>query len=213
MKKTRFYLSTVFLLSFLFVNQGCAVTQEQKLKKEEKKQYSKKMKRLENEGWKIEGSKTMEVALLSHYVELGKSDDNKELVGYVSICKSMNVCKQNALNNAIMEYASAAGSYVKGRVTSDLQNDQTIEEGEFDKMYAAYERLVEKEIRGELVKSFSIVKDNGTSKSYQAFYIINEESASKARIKALQQAVKETEVAQEYARKISEFVKEGFEIK
>ena len=82
---------------------------------------------------------------------------------------------------------------------------------EFDKFYAAYERLVDKEIKGELKESYSIIREIRPGLfEMQTYFIVNEDAAMKARIRALENAAKETEIAQKYANKISEFVKEGF---
>ncbi len=210
MKQTNLYLLFVLVFSVLLINPG--YSQNKVLNKQLKKEYKKKMKEFEKEGWKVTGSsRTLEVLLLQHYEKLN-SDEYKEIEAYVSSCKSMNVCKQTALNNALTYYASAAGSYVKGRITSDLQNDQTKPESEFDKLYAAYERLVGKEIKGEVIESFSVYRENGDIKEYRTFYLISEAEASKARMRALEQAFQETKVAQDYAKKISEFVNQGFEL-
>lgn len=183
------------------------------LKKELKKEYKKKIREFKKEGWKISGSsRSIEVALLTHYEKLN-DENNRELVGEVSSGKSANLMSQAAINNACIKYASLAGSYLKGRVVSDGAIDQSSEDGseEFDKMYQAYERLVSKEIRGEVSESFSIVRDKGNgTKEYKTFFLVNEDAASKARIRAWEQAQKESEVAQKYADKVSEFVNEGF---
>lgn len=181
------------------------------LVKERAKQYKKKLKEYKQEGWKLDGtSKTIEVKLLEHYDKLN-SEDYQELPGLVSNCVSKNVCRQTAYNNALITYANLAGSYVKGRVTSDMQIDQSsVDSKEFDKMYAAYERLVKAEIKGELQESYSLVRQNGETKEYQIIFLINEKKASQSRLRALENAFKETKIAQEYATKISEFVKDGF---
>jgi hypothetical protein len=44
----------------------------------------------------------------------------------------------------------------------------------------------------------------------QTFFIVNESAATKARIRALENAAKESEAAQLYAQKVSDFVREGF---
>lgn len=44
----------------------------------------------------------------------------------------------------------------------------------------------------------------------QVFYVINESEATKARIRAWENAARESEVAQKYATEVSEFIKEGF---
>ena len=71
-----------------------------------------------------------------------------------------------------------------------------------------------KEINGELQESFSVIKENkdGTFEM-QTFFIINESAATRARIRAYENALKESEAAQKYAQKVSDFVREGFEPK
>ena len=82
---------------------------------------------------------------------------------------------------------------------------------EFEHFYAAYERAVESEIKGEMQESYSIIRDNGDGTyEMQVYYIVSESAASKARIRALENMAKESAAAQQYAEKVSEFVKEGF---
>jgi hypothetical protein len=47
----------------------------------------------------------------------------------------------------------------------------------------------------------------------QSFFIVSESAATRARIRAYENAVKESEAAQKYAQKVSDFVREGFEPK
>ena len=136
--------------------------------------------------------------------------------GVVSSCVSKNLCRQTAFNNVAIDYAGKASSFVRGRVTADNNINQGSKDGkeEFDKVYSAYERKVQKEIKGVLEESFSIIRKNpnGQTNEYQIFYLVSEEKASQARLKALKDALMETQIAQEYAKKISEFVNEGFDV-
>ncbi len=177
------------------------------------KQYKKKLKEFKKEGWKLSGSSsTLEVALLQHYDKLAKGD-MQEIVATVDHFKSRNVGQQVVLNNACITYARQAGSSLRGRVNSDLNYNGDDAAVEFDKMYSAYESLVEKEIRGELKQSFTLIRDNGDGTySMESFFLVDEDSASRARIKAMAQAAKESGLAQEYARMVGEFVREGFSI-
>jgi hypothetical protein len=186
---------------------------DKKFNKEMEKVYKKKSKELKKDGWQVSGtSLTLDAALMKHLRAISGDDTNHEIVADVSMCKSANVCKANALNNAIVEYAQNAGSYVRGRVTSDMFNNASAEvPEEFDKMYAAFERLVQAEIKGELQFSFAVEKANGEGKSYRAYYLVNEENALKARVRAMQRAFEETKFAQQYADQVSTFVQEGFE--
>lgn len=184
------------------------------LQKAIKKEYKSKMKEYKKEGWKLFGSsRSLDVALLKHYDKLETLGDNAyEIVGICAKYKSDNVGHQAAINNACNTYARNAGSHVKGRVVSDMASNGDDTSAEFDHFYAAYETLVEKEIRGEMQESYAIYKtlSNG-EKTMQVYFIINEDAATKARIRAYENAMKESEAAQKYANKVSEFIKEGFE--
>ena len=70
---------------------------------------------------------------------------------------------------------------------------------------------MQKEINGELQESFSVIKENkdGTFEM-QTFFIVSESAATRARIRAYENAAKESAAAQKYAQKVSEFVREGF---
>lgn len=190
------------------------------LRREQRKEYKKKMKEFKKGGWQIaNSSRTIEVALLMHYEKLNNMEDGQEIIGNAKGI-SDNVLQQVALNNACNYYARKAGSVVRGRIASDLANDGSAKagEGEFDRMYAAYETAVEKELRGELVPTFSIVrkvgknKDKQEIKEYRTFFIVDEDAASRARIRAWEQAKKESEVAQRYANQVSNFVQEAFKV-
>lgn len=187
--------------------------QNKALEKALKKEYKTKMKEYKKEGWKVFGtSRSLEVALLTHYDKLTTLGENGyEVVGICARYKSDNVGHQAAINNACNTYARNAGSAVKGRVVSDMASNGDDTSSEFDHFYAAYETLVEKEIKGELQESFSIYKTLGNGeKTMQTYFIVNEDAATKARIRAYENALKESEAAQKYADKVSQFVREGF---
>ena len=202
----------LFLMALCFVVPGVEA-QNKTLQKQLKKEYKTKMKEYDKEGWKLFGSsRSLDVALLTHYDKLTRlGEDGFELVGVASRFKSKNVGHQMAINNACVTYAQHAGSYVKGRVVSDMAGDGVEADEEFDHFYAAYERLVEKEIKGELSESYSVIRDNGDGTfEMQTFFIVSEKAASKARIRALENASRESEAAQKYAEVVSKFVEEGF---
>ena len=202
----------ICLLALIFSMPVMVQAQSKELDKQLKKEYKQKLKQLKKEGWQVYGtSRSLEVCLLLHYQELN-SADARELLGTASNCGSMNICRQSALQNACAYYSSLAGSKLKGRVISDLGANASGDlNAEFDKFYAAYERLVEKEIKGEIQDSFALIKNlpNGAHEM-QVFYVINESEATKARIRAWENAARESEVAQKYATEVSEFIKEGF---
>ena len=203
-------LTLLFLQAFVF-SLSTTNAQNKALDKALQKEYKTKMKEFKKGGWEIFGSsRSLDVALLNHYDKLNKGGDNTyEIVGIASAFKSKNIGRQIAINNACVIYASQAGALIKGRVVSDRGADADNLTVEFDHFYAAYERAVEKEIRGEIKESFSIIrKNNDGSYEMQSFFIFNEELALKARIKAFEIAAKESIAAQKYADIISKYINE-----
>ena len=203
------------LLAVLFILPAAyAADPAKQLKKAKEKERKEVMKRLKKEQWSLLGSsRRLEVALLSHWTELDAlGADGKEIVGISTRTKSKNIGQQMATNAACINYAQEAGSAVKGRALTDMAGSGVDTDKEFENFYAAYERLVEKEIRGEMKQSFSLIRTNADGTfEVQSFYIISEDAASKARIRAFENATKESEAAQKHADKISEFVRAGFD--
>ena len=203
------------LLAVLFILPAAyAADPAKQLKKAKEKERKEVMKRLKKEQWSLLGSsRSLEVALLSHWTELDAlGADGKEIVGISTRTKSKNIGQQMATNAACIYYAQEAGSAVKGRALTDMAGSGVDTDKEFENFYAAYERLVEKEIRGEMKQSFSLIRTNADGTfEVQSFYIISEDAASKARIRAFENATKESEAAQKHADKISEFVRAGFD--
>ena len=202
MKKIIMFLMAAFMLSVV-----PATAQE--LSKSGKKALKAKVKEFNKEGWKIFGStSTLDYALERHMIKM-QSEDAIEVPGIASSFKSKNVGKQMALNSAMTNYASMMDSEIKGKVVSDMQGDGEFSETEFEKFYAAFKRSVETTIKDELKESFSIIRDkgNGTSEM-QTFFIVDKKAASQARVRALEQAGKESVAAQLYAKVVQKFIEE-----
>ena len=194
--------------------------QNRAMNKALKKEYKLKKKEFSKGGWVIYGtSRSLDVALLKHYEQLNENENAHEIVGVATAFKSKNIGKQVAMNNACNLYARQAGSHVKGRIVSDMANNADDVSAEFDHFYAAYESLVEKEIKGEMKESFSIIRETGKEKKtgaaiyeMQTFYVIDEDAASAARIRAFENAMRESAAAQKHAEMVSKFIQEGFEV-
>ena len=202
MKKIIMFLMAAFMLSVV-----PATAQE--LSKSEKKSLKAKVKEFKKQGWQIFGStSTIDLALEKHMIKL-QSEDAIEVPGIASSFKSKNVGKQMALNSAMTNYASMMDSEIKGKVVSDMQGDGEFSETEFEKFYAAFKRSVQTTIKDELKESFSIIRDkgNGTSEM-QTFFIVDKKAASQARVRALEQAGKESVAAQLYAKVVQKFIEE-----
>ena len=217
MKKT---IQFLLVIGMLFAACPVVNAQNRAMNKALKKEYKLKKKEFEKGKWAIYGtSRSLDVALLKHYEKLNENENAHEVVGVATAFKSKNIGKQVSLNNACNLYARQAGSHVKGRIVSDMANNADDVSAEFDHFYAAYESLVEKEIKGEMKESFSIIRETGKEKKtgaviyeMQTFYVIDEDAASAARIRAFENALRESAAAQKHAEMVSKFIQEGFEV-
>lgn len=179
------------------------------------KTAKKEAKLLKKEGWKVDGSMPLENLLFNHYKKLADSN-NQELIGNVmgnTSVQTLNQGQQWASSMVCVSYAKQAGQTIRGRLASEV--GAGVNGGpSADSFYEGYESKVEKEIRGELKRSFSLYreKDNGGI-DYKAYYIVNEDDAHKARMRAMQMAMEESEFARANAERISEYVQEAFKVK
>ena len=174
------------------------------------KTAKKTAEQLKSEGWKVDGSMPLENLLFNHYQKLSDSN-NQELIGNVignTSVTTMNQGQQWAATMVCVSYAKSAGQTVRGRLASEV--GAGMKGGpSADSFYEGYESKVEKEIKGELKRSFSLYREKKDGLDYKAYYIVNEESAHKARIRAMQMAMEESEFARANAERISKFVKDG----
>lgn len=204
MKKILIFIMAIFLMA------PAAVEAKSKQEKLQEKEIKTKLKEYKKAGYTLFGSsRSMEMALSKHYDKLNSlGDDALEFSGVATKVKSKNVGQQMAMNNACINYARLAGSQVRGRVAVDIAGNGTDAMAEFDHFFAAYESSIDKEIRGEMQHSYSIIHDNGDGTyEIQSFFIVNEDSAAKARERAFENAQRESAAAQANAKKISEFVR------
>lgn len=185
------------------------------LKKALKKEYKTRMKDFKKEGWKVYGTaRTLDVSLLRHYDMLEQlGEKGFQLHGISAKSGVKSAAEQQAENDAARRYAEAANKDLKARMAGDLALTGT-PDADFSHFYSAYEAAVEKNIAGELRSpTISLIREE-TKGVYEVevFYIVNEDAATRARIRAAENAAKESAAAQKYAEQISEFVKAGFKV-
>lgn len=199
----------VFLVAACMAVSYAGAQNSDALGKELKKEYKAKVKELKKDGWKLlGGSRTIEVLLLSHYEKLAAMGaDGQEITGYVTKTKFKGAGRQAAFNDALASYLHQEGS-MKSKIVSELAAGD-IEE--FERFFAAYEKYAEKEIKGELVESFSMYKENGDGTfQIQTICTLSKAASIKARERALDAAAKETESAKKYVGKVAEFIRNGY---
>lgn len=212
MKKVFLFLMT-FCLGLSSLNANAQSAYAKQKAKQQKKEFKLKIQKYNSEKWQIFGSShTLEVALLTHYEALEK-EGVFEISGF-STSANKNIGKDKLLMSACTSYAQLIGSNIKGRIVEDMGQYLSTEElSEFDHFYAAYENNIKAEIKGELKPSYTVFREievhGKLAYEFEALYIVDEVAASQARIRAFQNAIKESAVAQKYADQVSQFINEA----
>lgn len=176
--------------------------------------YAKKQaKQFAAEKWRVDGIFTLEEVFYKYRMELNE-EGNYPLTGVVSgttTTKTINQAKQWATTNAAITYAKEAGMMLRGRVTSEIAAAAGEDGQSLDNLYEGYEALVQKEIKGDLKMSFGLYRETKNGIEYTAYYVVNEDKASKARMRAMENMMKESEFARKHAEQIANFVQQGFQ--
>ncbi|MBO5864278.1 MAG: hypothetical protein J6Q59_08425 [Paludibacteraceae bacterium] len=207
----------IIMLSIAMIVAMVAVAQPKKTDRALWKDAKKRAKEIRKEGWKIDGSRTLEEAFFYHYKKL-QDGANQELPATVkgsTSIKTLNQAQKWAIRNITTIYAEQSKQHIRGRLVSEtgagIEGAPSV-----DDFYSAYENLISTTLEGEVKVSISLYREkdgeNGAF-DYRIIALINEEAASNARLKAMQRALAESEFARANAERISEFVREGFEYK
>jgi hypothetical protein len=204
-KKLNFFL--IGLVSVIICMSSSSCSTQNNVVKNKTANYKAISKQLKKEGFQIVGLLTLENAVELHLQKL--SEGSKEIVGTAEGFRTESVGRQVAKNNAIIDYASSESNMVRGRVSSDAFFE-SVSNTEFEKFYAAYERLIQSNVDKVLTESFSVIKRKDNNNQYRIYYIADESKATTARLNALKNAAAETRLAKEYADEVAKFINEGF---
>lgn len=178
----------------------------QTLSKALDKEYKSKLKEYKKNGWKVDSDRSVEVVLMKYFSKLD-AEGLKTIPGTASKCKSTNVCRQVALQNAQTEYARLISSKVKGAFGSVIRADANHPQEEIDKTIGGVTTDLEADVSGALEPAYSIYKENGDgTKEYKTYYYRHDEKILNGLQGVLEQSMKETKLTIEEARSISKFV-------
>lgn len=159
---------------------------------------------------KKEGFKPYDLGSVSANLEtyFQKVDDGcTPILGTSGPCITENLAKMTALTNAANEYALMQGGEVRGRlisVATSLSGQQ------MDNLIASFERLIKKTIHGELLPCATFYKERGGMYQVRIYCIIDEDAAARARRHALERALEEQQLAEEYGSLVSDWIDSGF---
>ena len=212
MKKLGLFIVFAFAIVVAVPGAYAQIT-EKNIKKEAKKAA----KRISKEGWTLyDPSDDLRSVLINHYQNL-QNEGAQELVGVASSFVMEKFGKQMATHSACIEYARQSTSLLISRAPIEWSQNAP-EAGVLDKFYSAYESHLSSEIKRALTPSFSIIRSVNKNEmgpkvfDMQSFFIVNENDALKARLAAMNKAIDESGLSQEYASKLAEFVQGDFDV-
>ncbi|MDE5871530.1 MAG: hypothetical protein K2H22_06295 [Muribaculaceae bacterium] len=210
MKKIIMILMALCLIAPAAIAQTTLPALTPKQEKNCNKNAKDRAKKLKKEGYDNMGSLPLQDALYKHYAKLELGAMEQQGNGR---SKSKNLLRQMALNQAMTEYASKESSMLKGRTFYDAQGNEidTDSNEEFARFYAAFERLTQASIKGDLQESFTVIRQNPDGAYECTMYMTIDPARAKInREKSLQNAINESKLSQDYARQMSDFINEGF---
>ena len=179
------------------------LAQTKKEIRQAKKVAKTEAKTLEKEGYKLTEIGDLTAKLQDYILESMKGKE--QIIGTSGPSVSLNLAKITAENNAINEYVNRSGGMVKARITSDLANVDGVQR---DNLVAAFERMAVQEVNNDVTFCFNVVKENRRQFNVRAYALVNNDDAHKARMKALEAALAELGLTEQYGSKISEWIKE-----
>ncbi len=170
-----------------------------------KKEAAEAAKKLKRDGYKPIELGNVQTRLEKYFLKTYAGCP--QVIGVAENCMSTNMGQVTALANAANQYAILAGGDIRGRLTSSItsMNGQ-----QMDNLVSSFERLVEKEIRGELIPYVTAVRERRGAFSVRAYCIIDEDAAAQVRRRALMTALEEQKLAEQYGSMVSNWIDEGF---
>lgn len=179
-----------------------AQRQEARAARKEAKAADKQLRR--------DGYRTVELGSATSRLEqyfLKTGTGCRQVVGTADGCISLNLAKLTALANAANEYAVLEGGDVRGRIASSASS---LSGEQADNIVASFERLVEKEIRGELVPYVTCYRTRDGRYDVRTYCLVDIDAAQKARRRAMEVALEELNLAERYGTLVSDWIDEGF---
>ena len=168
-----------------------------------KKLAKNEVKTLEKQGYQLSEIGDLKSELTDYILEsmMGK----EQIVGTSGPSASLNLAKLTAQNSAINEYVNKSGGMVKARITSDMSSVDGVQR---DNLVAAFERMAVQEVKNDVKFCFTVVKEKQRQYDVRVYCLVDPEEAHKAKMKALEQALHELGLAEQYGTKIAEWIEE-----
>ena len=162
-------------------------------------------KMLKREGFKPVELGDIKTRLEKYFIKVNTGC--AQVIGVADNCMSTNLAQVTALSNAATQYAMLAGGDVRGRIVSSTTS---LTGQQVDNIVSSFERLVEKDIRGELVPYVTAVREKKGRITARVYCIVDIDAAAQLRRRALEIALEEQSLAEKYGSMVSNWIDEGF---
>lgn len=206
MKKV-FFIGSIIFLGLLICAPQTISAQNRRTQKALDNEYKKVLKTMKKNKWKVDSDRSDEVVLMKHFDRLKSNPELLVVEGAVSNCKSSNICKQVALNNAQNYYAKLLSGKIEGAFANVVKHNANRSQEEIDKTVGGLVNDIKADISGALSPSYAKYKENGDgSKEYVRYFFADPNKVVESMEKILEQSIKETKLTIEEARSISKFV-------
>lgn len=170
-----------------------------------RKEASAAARALKREGFKAIELGNIKTRLEKYFLKVNAGC--AQVIGVADNCMSTNLAQVTALANAANQYALLAGGDVRGRI---LSSTNSLSGQQVDNIVSSFERLVEKDIRGELVPYITAVHETRGRYAVRAYCIVDIDAASQVRRRAMEIALEEQALAEQYGSMVSAWIDEGF---
>lgn len=176
-----------------------------------KKDVSKRVKELKKQKWDLVASpETLDYAMLKYRDYLEGDTENRIPLTGIAIGQNPKIARDNAVMNAVTNYANRAKGQVVGKMKSLASSDaSTGDIDEIDKFGAAYEQGVNTKISGLVRIWFVLVRDNpsGQGREFNAYLSLDETAAREARKAAALEAARKAALPT-LSEEVEEFIGE-----
>lgn len=173
--------------------------------KKAEKSAKKQVKEQKKAGWEFNVSGDPVVIVTNHLLRtMDYGGEGRECVGNANEMKSISLGKSKAHMAAITQYVRDSRMAISGKINY-VENDISGEQ--FDNFINAYEAKLAEEIKGEIKLSYVVYRKNVNGKyDVNAYCLIDEEGARRAKIRALKASAEMEKIALSIADEISSFV-------
>lgn len=180
----------ILALVALFMAGGVGTAAYAQLSKDEEKELKKDVKKrvreLKQQKWEpLASMETMDYSMLKYRRYLAEDEENRIALVGIALGKNDKIGRENAIHNAVTDYASRAGATVTGKLKDVIASDNsTVTPQEIDRFGAAYEQAVNAGINSLVKMHFILVRSVNGNREYIAFMSIDESAARKVREEA-----------------------------